>query len=153
MAYTEAFAALDVERAATYMHPEALEGIKTLVLDIAKLDTTGLMLGMMFGVDQATVQEMDGTAVYKSLIGAVMRLQPQMEAMMSGMQAVLIGHVNESEDLVHVLTRTRLTVMGEPLEQVQMLSLKRDGDTWKMLLDSEYEAMMVGIRAQLKADQ
>lgn len=63
----------------------------------------------------------------------------------------VIGSVAEGEDLRHVVTRTNAKAMGISITKMEVVSMRRHGDTWKVLLNGEMEGMAKAIQAMAAA--
>lgn len=63
----------------------------------------------------------------------------------------IIGSVAEGEDLRHVVTRTNAKAMGISITKMEVVSMRRRGDAWKVLLNGEMEGMAKAIQAMAAA--
>lgn len=63
----------------------------------------------------------------------------------------VIGSVAEGEDLRHVVTRTNAKAMGISVTKMEVVSMRRHGDAWKVLLNGEMEGMAKAIQAMAAA--
>jgi hypothetical protein len=58
----------------------------------------------------------------------------------------MLGHVAEGPDTVHVVSRLTVVVDSMPVSQMEVVSLSRDGPTWRVLLKSDLSALAVMLR-------
>lgn len=54
----------------------------------------------------------------------------------------VLGSVPEGDDLVHVLIRTRMSMQGVPMTDVEVLSLRKGDAGWGVLLNRDLEAFI-----------
>jgi len=135
--YTSAMQKSGVGSAAKYMHPEALDQFKQMIL--------GSMTATGFGA--AEVRRTFGESATVDSVRA-MPAGEFMEKLFANSQAndlmkhllsnEIIGAVREGE-LWHVITRSRVEVAGSRMTTISVTTLKRDGSAWKALLASTSE--------------
>ena len=137
------------EEFARAMHPDAIRQFKNAMIsliDAADKDGKANQILRLFP-KLKTVEEFkkrDPNLFFADYLSGVINLQPELKKMLSGAQVTTIGHVDESKNLTHVLYRMKAKVEGEPLELGPLVvTLKKDGDRWAMLLNGDVETMMV----------
>lgn len=148
----EAYRDADFARAAALMHPEALAGIRTLLVDLAALDSTGEMLQVFAGTaDPDVLAQMSAEDVFARFIGTVMKIQPEMEAAFRSLEVEALGTVYEGDALAHVVTRNRISMLGATVTQMEVVSVQRHGEGWRALLSGSFENLAAALRAQVEA--
>lgn len=60
----------------------------------------------------------------------------------------IIGELEERRNLVHVLTRQRISLVGHEMELVEVVSFNRIGDEWKIRMTGKLKGVAVMIRYQ-----
>jgi hypothetical protein len=76
---------------------------------------------------------------------------PQIREMHAGSEYQVLGHVDEGGNVTHVVFRATLKRGETELTKMEVLSLKRDGETWKVLLTDDMENLVAGFARQLAA--
>ena len=56
---------------------------------------------------------------------------------MKNMQYTIIGTAPEGDEVAHVIYRLRMNMMGTDIEELETISLKRSGDSWRLLLSGD----------------
>jgi hypothetical protein len=144
--YLRLFQAGDWRQAAALMHPDALEELKGFFSLVAEGDSAGVVLGPMFGVSGAAeFRALTAQEVYARVLGTVSRSAPQLVPAMRGMQAEVLGSVNEGPEVAHVVYRLSVTLDGVTSTKVQVLSFRRSGDRWMGLLSGDLRALAESI--------
>jgi hypothetical protein len=70
---------------------------------------------------------------------------------LAGTRTKTLGTVLEGNELAHVVIRSTRTMPGARLEKVDVVSLKRSGNEWKLLLPPELKTIGQGIATGLGA--
>lgn len=153
-AFLTAFRDTDWERCAALMHPDALEDFKGILMEIAEIDSSGAFVQMFFGEDAGpdVLAETPPDGVFRQFIAAIMEEVPMMGAMLGGLDAEIIGHVEEGDSLAHVVSRNRIDVMGAQFTQMEVISLRRYEGGWRLLLTGDMENMVTVFRQQFMQD-
>jgi hypothetical protein len=76
---------------------------------------------------------------------------PQIKEMAAGTQHEIIGHVDEGGNVTHVVFRATLKRGKTELTKMDVLSLKRDGEEWRVLLTDDMESLILNLGQQLTA--
>ena len=130
-----------------YVHPDALEEFKNSMWDVmeylAGQDTTPGSDSYleMFGLKKVngTLVEPTAKEFFDNTFKGISQLVPMFTEAMSSTTYDILGNVQEGDTLVHVVTRSTATMMGTTITKMEIASLKKSGDSWKMLLSAEFE--------------
>jgi hypothetical protein len=60
-----------------------------------------------------------------------------------------VGHVKEGSDTAHVVYRVEIPLEGITIERMAVLSLGRQGETWRALLSGDYSELARVLREAL----
>ena len=60
-----------------------------------------------------------------------------------GIELETIGDVVESPELAHVVVRVHFTMEGAPISKVGIVSVRRRGSTWRLLLPEELKSLSI----------
>jgi hypothetical protein len=144
--YLAAMKAGDWQRTAALMHPEALAELKGVFSLVAIADSTGVVVGPMFGVPNATEFEaLSPQEVYARVLGSVSRRAPQLITAMRGVQIQVLGSVREGPETAHVVYRLNMSADGVPSSRIDIISFRRSGDRWLGLLSGDLRSMAESI--------
>lgn len=136
-------------QAAALMHPSALAQFHDLFRPVLQCDNPAAAQARreVFGVGSAVeAARMSDTALMASLLHFGTTRQQGVTAMLRTAQLSIIGHVAEGSDTVHVLARISLLVESLPFSQVEVISFRRYGTTWRTLLKADISAMGAMLR-------
>ncbi|MBL8202830.1 MAG: hypothetical protein JNM09_01280 [Blastocatellia bacterium] len=152
-AYIAASQASDWAKAATYLHPEALGSLKRTFAEILKLDKKDEAGKQLFGLkNNAEFEQLSPSAVFERMIVMLTASTPQIKDILSQAQSSVIGKVPEAPDIMHVVYRTELKLADAPFAKVEVMSLKKSGDTWRLLLSGDLEAAFASVSKALEAE-
>jgi hypothetical protein len=144
--YFESMRSGDWPTCALLMHPEALAQFKSIFTEIAVADKTGEMVKQLFGVQSAQdLQKLAAEIMFERFFRNLTEKAPQMTAAFRAMRATMIGHVNETDDLVHVVYRLNTALQGVTVSKISAVSLKRHNDQWRVLLTGDIENLAAGL--------
>lgn len=154
----EAMRAEGLPALAAHMHPQELARFRSLVLPalappadapVALQRNAAMLRASVFGpqVTAAALTQMSPASLLGGFLAANQQ-QMQQGGMGFGSFQVL-GEVAEG-DTVHVLARSQTLVGPQrtPFDSLEVLSLRRDGTQWKLLLSSELEGMARSLSSQ-----
>lgn len=152
-AYGRAMASGDLAATAELMHPDALEEFKTFVVEFvgfaaesgepeAKRELTRL-----FGfADAEAARAAPAEEVYRRFFGGP--VGQGLAEVVGSVRVVPIGHVPEGGD-AHVVARMEMEMEGVRLTRMNVISLRPDGDRWKVLLTADIRQFVESLRRQL----
>ncbi|MEM9594087.1 MAG: hypothetical protein AAGD06_07480 [Acidobacteriota bacterium] len=137
-----------------HMHPEELGKFKAMLQPVfeaaARIGDRGI-LDMTFG-PEATIEEVQGSSPAQ-FMASFMRI---IEAQLGGQglnfdEIEVLGTVPEGE-VSHVLTRVKVGAAGVYMTKLEVISFRRDGDRWGMMLTGQMEGIAQALRANLPAE-
>ena len=158
--YMEAVKSGDMEQVGTFMHPAALEKFKGILVQVAEIVATAdasadpkrnTAIKVLFGDEKpAAAKEVPAKDLFirfmRNLTGAV----PLMRQMLANSAYDFIGHVDEGGNQAHVVYRATLATGGATVTKMEVLTLKRDGDEWKVMLTGDIESFVGGLTRQFQ---
>lgn len=136
-------------RAASLMHPSALAQFHDLFRPILQWDNPALTQARkeLFGIGSAVeAAQTSDTALVASLLRFGTAQEQGFAAALRTAQLNVIGHVPEGADTVHMLARISLSLDSVPFSQVEVISFRRYGSTWRTLLKADISAMGAMLR-------
>ena len=153
---TRALAALKENRIADFakeMHPEALASMKASLLEVVdaaeEKGRVAEALSIFKGVKEADqLRKMNDAEFFTAFFDGMLSLQPRIRDTFKGMTLEVVGHVPEGNDVVHVVYRGTATVGEVKISKMSVMSLKADGDSWRMLLTGDIEGMAAMMKLQ-----
>jgi hypothetical protein len=141
-AYFAAMREGDWAKCASYMHPDALSSMKRTFAAVINADKTGEAAKSIFGLKSgAEYAQLSETAVFDRLMSFITNSVPEMKTVLSSSTTSILGKVDESPILTHIVFRTLIKVAGAEMNEVDLISFKKHGDTWRALLTSDMEEM------------
>ena len=133
------------------MHSEALARFGELFVPIAIRDHTGKALQAFFQVTSA--EELDQLAPevrFERFFLGLSQVDPALQAQMENSEMTPIGHLMEGE-VAHVVSRIRVVdPQGVKVQNLEVVSLKKEGDQWKILLPAPVEALAASIAGAIR---
>jgi hypothetical protein len=123
------------------MHPEELAKFKRLFRPI--IGATGEKLGeQFFGVQtQAAYDELSDSQAFERFMRGMLQQAPDVMGILSTSEMVMLGRVDESPELSHVVYRVEMKVEGVLVSKISVMSLKKHAGTWRGLLTAEIEGL------------
>lgn len=151
-AYLAASQTGDWAKAATLMHPEALASLKRTFAAIIKLDKKNEVAKELFNLkDSLEFEQLSPEAVFTRMISGLTANIPMMKELLSDSQTAIIGQVAEAPDLIHIVYRMEMKMQNAPVTKLAVMSMKKSGNTWRMLLSGDMEAAFTSISKTLEA--
>lgn len=152
----EAVRKSDWQKFASFMHPEALrEFQETLGSALRAVEPDSgewKQVLKLFGnpKDVRTLLDLPPDQFFMRFLQGVMKSAPQVRRILSGTDFQMIGTVYEKDGTAHVVYRGKMKVEDAGFSKVDVISLKPDGDTWRLLLTGDFKAMGESLRKALK---
>lgn len=90
---------------------------------------------------------------FSRFLQSLFKLKPGLEDALKNATIAPIGHVAEQTpegETVHVVYRMTTRIQGVSISKVSVMSLRQDGDQWKLLLTGEIEGLAQSLKQQLK---
>jgi hypothetical protein len=158
--YMEAMRAGDMEQVVTYMHPSALEKFKGILTEVAEIIVAAdpnadpkrmVAVKMLFGEEgPESVKTTDAKDVFVRFMRNLTAGIPRMREMLANVVYEFVGHVDEGGNQTHVVYRARLKTGGAEVTKMETLTLKRDGEEWRVMLTGDIESLVGGLGRQLQ---
>jgi hypothetical protein len=158
--YIQGMADLKIEAVADAMHPSALDRFKTILIGIADgikqapadRKAPAKMVSALFGDEgPAAVRTFPPRDVFVRFMSNLTTFVPQIREMHAGSEYQLLGHVNEGGNVAHVVFRATLRRGENELTKMEVLSLKRDGQHWRVLLTDDLQSLIAGLGQRMTA--
>ncbi len=155
-AYFDAFRRGDMVAVGAAMHPDETSKFQAMIVPVlekglAVEDDRAELLGLdaLVGGDSVEYLYTEAPDVFFTrFMKWLLELNPTMKSSMAGATVQPLGHVVEGE-LVHVVYRMHLDMLGARISQISAISLKKDGADWKLMLTGEIEGMGKLLEANL----
>ena len=153
----EAMRTLNWEQVAKYTHPKALAQMQSLFMPVAIAGSAAKdnpaaeeMMRIVFGGKTANeLAAVSSAAFFKIVMSGISGATPDFKNAMTNMEVQILGHVNEGENLAHVIYRLSRPLAEGTATKIAVTSVERDGDTWKALLNADLENVARAISARL----
>jgi hypothetical protein len=158
--YIRAMADARLNVVADHMHPSALDRFKGIMTEVADAITSApldrkppaKMVSALFGEEgPAIVKDLPPRDVFVRFMSNLTTFVPQIRVMHAGSEYQVLGHVVEGGNLAHVVFRATLSQGEHEVTKMSVLSLKRDGEHWKVLLTDDLENLISGLGKRLAA--
>jgi hypothetical protein len=142
-AYLAAKQAADWAKCASLTHPEALADMKSAFTSIISADKRGEAASVIFKLKSAAeFSQLSDAAVFERVMGFAEGSDPDMKTILASTNSAILGRVDEAPDLTHIVFRSRGKIANDDINEVDLLTLKKQGSTWRALLTSDMEAMI-----------
>jgi hypothetical protein len=142
-AYLAAKQAADWAKVASLTHPEALAEMKSAFASILSADKSGEAASAIFKLKSgAEFSQLSEAAVFERSMDFAESGDPDMKTILASANNTILGKVDEGPDLVHVLYRFRAKIGTEEINKINLISLKKQGSTWRALLTPDIEDML-----------
>lgn len=148
--YFEAFKNGDHELLAANMDTNELQKLKTEMLpivargiDAAASGASKDELAMKLFADTESIDVITKESpkdFFIRFMNWLNRINPMMKSAMANANYEIVGHVAEG-DLAHVVYRMTLNVSGARVTQMNVKTVKRDGENWMLMLSNEIEGL------------
>ncbi len=104
---------------------------------------------VLFGAaGPAAVPGTNAKTLFVQFLGAIQKAAPMMQQVLASSTNEIIGHVDEGENQTHVVYRATMTTAGAEVTKVDVLTLKRDGEQWGVMLTGDIERLVGGVSRQ-----
>lgn len=143
-----------IRAVADHMHPAEIARFKELLLPMCAQGAESK--GMAFckgvfgaGATEKSVAEMSPRDFMSTVLNFLVTVLGDHPALASLRirSAELVGSVHEGE-LVHVLARTKASVSNLNVVSMEVISLKKDGDEWRIMLSGNLESLAKALGQQ-----
>jgi hypothetical protein len=158
--YMDSVKAGDMERVGTYMHPAALEKFKGILVQLAAVignvdaetdPKKNTAIKILFGEEKpAGIKDALPKNLFVHFLANLSQAMPMLRQMLNDSTYEFIGHVDEGGNQTHVVYRATLTTGGTAVTKMEVITLKRDGEEWKVMLTGDIESFVGGLTRQLQ---
>ncbi len=156
-----ALANMDWDTYSGLMHPDAADEFQNMVFPTIEAmlpkpsDSVLQDTVVLFGQDISVKALRDKPApeFFAAIMNLVFDNVPQLRQTFLTMQTQVVGEVAEGSDLVHVVSRTTMTINQGDLEEMNVLTMRRDDDAWRMSLSSKIKGLAQLIQQFLGAQR
>ena len=142
-AYFTALGKGDWQASTALMHPDALDRFKGIIATATKGKDGKELLQQLFQVStQKDFDRLSNAETFRLFWSSMARLQPDLVKAFGMAQQAILGSVAEGENIVHVVSK--VTIRPEPgvsASQIDVVSLQRDGASWRVLLTGDMEGL------------
>ena len=154
----EAMRTLNWDVVAKYTHPKALSQMQSLFMPVAIAGSAAKdnpaaeeMMRIVFAGKTANeLATVTPAAFFKIVMSGISGATPDFKNAMTNMEVQVIGHVNETENLAHVVYRLSRPLAEGTATKIAVTSVERDGDTWKALLNADLDNVARAISQRLQ---
>jgi hypothetical protein len=131
---------------AQLMHPDALARFRSMFLPIVAADSTGQLCQRLFATTSAAeVAALPDPELFARFFRTLVSGAPELNGMFASADLVPVGHVLEGNDVAHVVFRMKVAAEGVTITKVQAMSLRRSGQTWRVLLSGDFEGLAAAL--------
>jgi hypothetical protein len=158
--YMDAVKSGDMEHVGVFMHPAALEKFKGILVQLAGVignvdaetdPKKNTAIRVLFGDEKPqTVKDALAKNLFVHFLTNLSQAMPMLRQMLNDSTYDFIGHVDEGGNQTHVVYRATLTTGGTAVTKMEVLTLKRDGEEWKVMLTGDIESFVGGLTRQLQ---
>lgn len=129
------------------MHPQALEQFRTSLSGVidaaAKEGKADELLKMFPGIKKVgDLKQLDDGQFFSKYLRGMIAINPEIKRALAGTKTETLGHFDEGKETTHVIYRSTLNSQGAKLDRVNVVSLRRDGARWAMLLTGDLDGMV-----------
>lgn len=134
------------------MHPEALAEFRVLFAPLMNGERGGEIGPQVFGVaDSAGFAAAPDSALFASFLRASMGADPALASVMRTAKVLVLGHVSEGPDVQHVVSRLTMTAEGLEFSRMDVMSLRRFGNSWRGLLTGDVRLLAQSLQASTRS--
>jgi hypothetical protein len=149
-AYFKSLKDADWQATAALMHPAALQKFKDLMSLVAQSPNGKEMLQVFFQASsQKDFDNLAAKDIFRRFMSSLASLEPDLVEIYASTSQVVLGSVQEGEDVVHLVSRMTVRIESDVVvNQVHLVSLQRDGNTWRLLLTGDMEGLAEKLAGQ-----
>lgn len=153
-AYVAATLSGDWTKASSFMHPDSVSQLKKVFEPMFANEKAAKAVGPLFGIkSRAEFDQINGAQMFEKLMNGIVGAMPGFNKLMNKTSFTIIGQIAETPDLIHLVYRTQvplddLQLKGAPkltknvtFAKMELMTLKRYENTWRLILPGELEAM------------
>jgi hypothetical protein len=151
-AYFNALKSTGLGAVADFTHPAELQRFKAMVLPIYQAEAQagqGELRKLTFGAE-ATLAQVESAEPAAFMRGFMNIIASRAGAVGLQFESIeVLGSVAEGET-VHVLTRMRMAASPMTITKMEVVSLKKQGEDWKLMLSGQFEGMAQALAGRMK---
>jgi len=130
-----------------HIHPSALKEFKFYVVKVTQIrlqsGANDARFDMIFGRPTLEeVQQAPADVLFANFLRGATQAVPEFQGILARTQWQLLGVVNEGTDLKHVVVRQTYAVGNDIVRRVEVLTLEKDGELWKLQLPPSIETFL-----------
>jgi hypothetical protein len=149
-AYFAALRSGDWAKCASLMHRDALASMKRTFAAAIDADKTGDAAKTIFKLKSAAeYSQLSEATVFERVMDFITSVEPEMKTVLASSTNTILGRVDESPDLAHLVLRSRTKMGGEEVNEVDLISFKKQDSTWRALLPSDIENMLNSLAEEI----
>jgi hypothetical protein len=159
-AVKKALAALREERFEDFakaMHPDELKDLKKSLMAAltvaAKEGREKQFLRLMKAKSIDDLKDLSDVQFFASLTSNMFRLDMTIKQTFGAAEADLIGNVREGKNVAHVVCRVKMKIEGVPTTHMDVVSVKKTDDGWRLLLPSQVEVFASLVKQDLRGEK
>ena len=136
--------------------PGALRDFREMMSFLLEVpdESASQVLGALFGpgATKQGVKAMSEAEFFAAFLGGVMARSAQL-GQLNFETIEVLGSVGEGDSLRHVVTRTHISLADMSMESMEVVSLKKVENEWKLLLQGKIKGMAQQIKKALERAQ
>jgi len=149
-AYFAALQSADWAKCAGLMHRDELASMKRTFAAAINAERTGDAAKTIFKLKSvAEYSQLSEATVFERVMDFITSVEPDMKASMASSTNTILGRVDESPDLAHIVFRSRTKMGGEEINEVDLISFKKQDSAWRALLPSDIENMLNSLAEEI----
>lgn len=149
-AYFAALRSADWAKCASLMHRDALASMKRTFAAAINADKTGDAAKTIFKLKSvAEYSQLSEATVFERVMDFITSVEPEMKTVLGASTNTILGRVDESPDLAHLVLRSQTKMGGEEVNEVDLISFKKQDSTWRALLPSDIENMLNSLAEEI----
>jgi hypothetical protein len=156
-AYMEATRAGDTAKCASLMHPEALKQIRGLfgpIISEVKTEKDRQDIESILGVkDRTEFDKLSDEELWARFYSLLYKVSPEMKKALNAFSFEIVGQVQQSPDLVHVVYRMHMKIEAPQLKdpisftKLDVMSLRRSESSWRVELKGDLQGIIQAMAA------
>ena len=149
-AYFAALRSAEWAKCASLMHRDELASMKRTFAAAINADKTGDAAKTIFKLKSAAeYSQLSEATVFERVMDFITSVEPDMKTAMASSTNTILGRVDESPDLAHIVFRSRTKMGGEEIDEVDLISFKKQDSAWRALLPSDIENMLNSLAEEI----
>jgi hypothetical protein len=128
------------------MHPDALEELRTAIVGsvddaVKKVGEAKVLESFPEVKTVAALKALDGPTLFAGVLRR-MTADPNAKEALAKTQIDVLGHITEGKDTVHVVYRSKMKLGELEIPRLNVASLRKKGQDWKMAIPDEFGGTM-----------